>query len=152
MRKFIFIILLLFAVVSCKKDLVKKPDQLIEKGKMIDIMYDLSLLEVIRYHGRIPLDSFENSQAKFMLQKYKVDSLQFLKSNMYYAADYKNYKGMFDEVQKRLEKDKAAIDSLLKKEERKAEKEKKQIKKDSIEKSIKKVNNDSIKKRIQLKK
>lgn len=144
--------MILFVAVSCKKDLVSKPERLIEKEKMIDIMYDLSLLEVIKYQGRTPLDSLEISQTKFMLRKYKVDSLQFLKSNMYYAADYKNYKEMFDEVQVRLEKNKAAIDSLLKIEEKKAKKEKKQIKKDSTEKPIRKVNIDSIKKRVQLRK
>jgi hypothetical protein len=38
---------------------------------------------------------------------------------VYYAADYKNYKIMFDEVVKRIEKDKKKVSTLLKAEEKK---------------------------------
>jgi len=156
MRNFVLIVLVLFLSVSCKKELVKEPKKLIEKDKMIDIMYDLSLLEAIRYQNPVSLDSLETSPTKFVLQKYKVDSLQFAQSNMYYAADYSNYKEMFDEVGKRLEKNKRATDSLVKIEEKKAAKIKKnavkQVKKDSIKIPARKINIDSVKKRMQLRK
>ena len=156
MKNFVFIILVLFLSVSCKKELVKEPKQLVEKDKMIDIMYDLSLLEAIRYQNPVSLDSLETSPTKFVLQKYKVDSLQFAQSNMYYAADYSNYKEMFDEVGKRLEKNKRATDSLVKIEEKKAAKIKKnavkQVKKDSVKIPARKINIDSVKKRMQLRK
>ena len=156
MKNFVLIILVLFLSVSCKKELVKEPKQLVEKEKMIDIMYDLSLLEAIRYQNPASLDSIETSPTKFVLQKYKVDSLQFAQSNMYYAADYNNYKEMFDEVGKRLEKNKRAADSLVKIEEKKAAKIKKkavkQTEKDSVKIPARKINIDSIKKRMQLRK
>jgi len=156
MRNFVLIVLVLFLSVSCKKELVKEPKQLVEKDKMIDIMYDLSLLEAIRYQNPVSMDSIETSPTKFVLQKYKVDSLQFAQSNMYYAADYSNYKEMFDEVGKRLEKNKRATDSLVKIEEKKAAKIKKnavkQVKKDSIKIPARKINIDSVKKRMQLRK
>jgi len=156
MRNFVLIVLVLFLSVSCKKELVKEPKKLIEKDKMIDIMYDLSLLEAIRYQNPVSLDSLETSPTKFVLQKYKVDSLQFAQSNMYYAADYSNYKEMFDEVGKRLEKNKRATDSLVKIEEKKAAKIKKnavkQVKKDSMKIPARKINIDSVKKRMQLRK
>ena len=156
MRNFVLIVLVLFLSVSCKKELVKEPKKLIEKDKMIDIMYDLSLLEAIRYQNPVSLDSLETSPTKFVLQKYKVDSLQFAQSNMYYAADYSNYKEMFDEVGKRLEKNKRATDSLVKIEEKKAAKIKKnavkQVKKDSVKIPARKINIDSVKKRMQLRK
>ena len=156
MRNFVLIVLVLFLSVSCKKELVKEPKQLVEKDKMIDIMYDLSLLEAIRYQNPVSLDSLETSPTKFVLQKYKVDSLQFAQSNMYYAADYSNYKEMFDEVGKRLEKNKRVTDSLVKIEEKKAAKIKKnavkQVKKDSVKIPARKINIDSVKKRMQLRK
>ena len=154
MKNFVVIVLVLFLSVSCKDELVKEPKQLIEKDKMIDIIYDLSLLEAIRYQNPASVDSMEMIPAKFVLQKYKVDSLQFAQNNMYYAADYKNYKEMFDEVSKRLEKNKKTADSLAKIEEKKAAKEKKNtiknIKKDSIKPPVRKINIDSIKRRMQL--
>ncbi|WP_035653313.1 DUF4296 domain-containing protein [Flavobacterium sp. ASV13] len=141
MKNFVFIILVLFLSVSCKKELVKEPKGLIEKGKMVDIMYDLSLLEAIKYQNPLSLDSVESDPKKFIFKKYKVDSLQFAQSNIYYAADYETYKDMFDELGKRLAVQERATDSLLKIEEKKAAKA---AKKKAVEKpkdSIKSASN-----------
>lgn len=157
MKNCIVIILVLFLSVSCKKELVKQPAKLIEKEKMVDIMYDLSLLDAMRYQNPIPLDSVETDPVKFILRKFKVDSLQFAQSNMYYATDYEGYKEMFDEVSKRLAVNQRATDSILKIEEKKAAKEKKKKEKDSIKDIVKKplkqqATIDSIKQLIQLRK
>ena len=155
MKNFAFIILVLFLAVSCKKELVKQPKRLIEKGKMIDIMYDLSVLDAIKYNNPLSLDSLDASPKKFILQKYKVDSLQFAQSNMYYASDYESYKEMFDEIAKRLEKNQKKTDSLAKIEEKKAAKANKNKKVKPGESApkleeVKPVNIDSIKKSRQL--
>ena len=149
MKNFIVIILVIFLSISCKKDVVKQPAKLIEKDKMIDIMYDLSLLEAMRYQKPLSLDSIENDPTKFILKKYKVDSLQFAQNNMYYASDYENYKDMFDQVNKRISVNQRAADSLAKIDEKKATKEIKkkaqEVSKDSVKKVTPKVNIDSIK-------
>jgi hypothetical protein len=149
MKNFIVIILVIFLSISCKKDVVKQPAKLIEKDKMIDIMYDLSLLEAMRYQKPLSLDSIENDPTKFILKKYKVDSLQFAQNNMYYASDYENYKDMFDQVNKRISVNQRAADSLAKIDEKKAAKETKkkapEVSKDSVKKVAPKVNIDSIK-------
>ncbi|PWB25862.1 DUF4296 domain-containing protein [Flavobacterium sp. HTF] len=159
MKNFVLIILVLFLSVSCKKDLVKEPKRLIEKEKMIDIMYDLSILEAIKYQNPLSVDSIDTNQKKFVLQKYKVDSLQFAQSNIYYASDYDTYKDMFDEIAKRLEKNQKKADSLVKIEEKKAAKEKKKNKNKvsgpapkadgTVPPTVKKANVDSIRKTIQ---
>lgn len=143
--------MVLFLSISCKKDVIKQPAKLIEKDKMIDIMYDLSLLEAMRYQKPLSLDSIENDPTKFVLKKYKVDSLQFAQNNMYYASDYESYKDMFDEVNKRISVNQRAADSLVKideKKEAKANKNKlkevKEVSKDSVQKRIPKINVDSI--------
>jgi hypothetical protein len=151
MKNFVFIILVLFLSVSCKKDLVKEPKRLIEKGKMIDIMYDLSLLEAMKYQNPLSLDP-----KKFVFKKYKVDSLQFAQSNMYYASDYNTYKEMYDEIGKRLAVNERAVDSIVKIEDKKAAKaaaKKNKVKvnlKDSIKKPSKPINIDSIRRTRQL--
>lgn len=152
MKNFIVIVLVLFLSISCKKELVKEPAKLIEREKMVDIMYDLSLLEAMRYQKPLSLDSIDSDPTKFILQKYKVDSLQFAQNNMYYASDYESYKDMFDDVNKRLAKNQRAADSLAKIDEKKAAKENKnkpkelkEVSKDSVKKVIPKINIDSIK-------
>ncbi|MBE8727217.1 DUF4296 domain-containing protein [Flavobacterium hungaricum] len=122
MKNFIVLLLVLVLSVSCKKELVKQPAKLIERGKMVDIMYDLSLLDAIRYQKPLSLDSIDSSPTKFILKKYKVDSLQFAQNNIYYAADYETYKDMFDEVSDRLARNQRAVDSIVKLEEKKAAK------------------------------
>ncbi|CAD0003305.1 DUF4296 domain-containing protein [Flavobacterium chungangense] len=167
MKNFVFIILVLFLSVSCKKELVKEPAKLIAKEKMIDIIYDLSLLDAIKYQQPLSLDSVESNPKKFIFKKYKVDSLQFAQSNIYYAADYDNYKEMFDEINARLDKEKKVVEKKIKAEEKKAAKAKKiaeakkaaeakkkklkETPKDSVKKVIKKINVDSVKrkKRVQ---
>ncbi|MCV9932159.1 DUF4296 domain-containing protein [Flavobacterium sp. LS1R47] len=156
MKKIIIIISVLLLAVGCKKELVKKPERLVERDKMIDIMYDLSLLEAIKYQNPISLDSCDTNPTRFILKKYKVDSLQFVKSNMYYAANYNDYKIMFDEVGTRLEKNKKKIDSVIKIEEKKKkllEKKNKAVKKDSVKvkEELLKAKPDSIKRKSKLK-
>ena len=41
-------LLAILALLGCKEDLVKKPEHLIEKSKMMDIMYDLALIEAVK--------------------------------------------------------------------------------------------------------
>jgi hypothetical protein len=112
-----FLAILTFA--GCKDDLVKKPERLIEKSQMVNIMYDLSLLEAIKYQNPSVLDSNQISPKQFIYKKYKVDSLQLAQNNVFYASDYKTYKIMFDEVVNRLERDKKKLELQLKAEEKK---------------------------------
>ncbi len=100
-------------VVSCKDEVIKKPDRLIEKNVMVDIMYDLSILDAIKYQNPASLDTFKINPRTYIFSKYKIDSLQFAKNNVYYASDYEGYKVMFEEITKRLESTKKSADSLI---------------------------------------
>lgn len=152
MKNFVVIVLVLFLSVSCKKELVKQPAKLIAKDKMIDIMYDLSLLEAMKYQHPVSADSVETDPTKFIMKKYKVDSLQFSQSNQYYAADYEEYKNMFDEIGKRLAVKQRATDSIVKLEEKKAAKDQKakDLAKDKEAKKDRKAILDSIRKNVRL--
>ena len=112
-------LLAILALLGCKEDLVKKPDLLIEKSKMMDIMYDLALLEAIKYQNPAVLDSNQIRPKQFIYKKYKIDSLQLAQNNRYYAADYKNYKVMFESVVKRIESEKKRANAIIKLEEKK---------------------------------
>ena len=112
-------LLAILALLGCKEDLVKKPEHLIEKSKMMDIMYDLALLEAVKYQNPAVLDSNQIRPKQFIYKKYKIDSLQLAQNNIYYAADYKNYKIMFESVVKRIANEKKRIDLVIKLEEKK---------------------------------
>ncbi|WP_269685891.1 DUF4296 domain-containing protein [Flavobacterium lacustre] len=124
MKKIVVLVVLL-VFVSCKEEVVKKPNRLIEKDVMVNIMYDLSLLEAIKYQSPAILDSNKISPKQYIYKKYKVDSLQFAQSNVYYASDYEEYKNMFEQMTKRLDQKKLAVEALIKAEKKKKKETKK---------------------------
>lgn len=124
MKKIVVLVVLL-VFVSCKEEVVKKPNRLIEKDVMVNIMYDLSLLEAIKYQSPAILDSNKISPKQYIYKKYKVDSLQFAQSNVYYASDYEEYKNMFEQMTKRLDQKKLAVEALIKAEKKKKKEAKK---------------------------
>lgn len=143
MKKILPFLVVLAVFASCKKELAKKPERLIEKDKMVNIMYDLSLLGAMRSQNAVLLDSFKNNSNEYIYKKYKIDSVQFAQSNIYYAADFKEYKKMYEQVKLRLEKDKKLAEAAVKAEKKKTallEKKDKKLKEKKVNDSIKKVN------------
>lgn len=120
MKKIVFLFALLVLLISCNKDLVEKPDNLIDKKVMGDILYDISILEAVKYQN--PSSLYDNgiNPKTYIFKKYKIDSIQFVKSSAYYASDYREYKKMYDALNDRLKKEKTAIGLIVKKEEKKA--------------------------------
>lgn len=116
MKKIIFLFTVAVLLLSCNKDLVDKPDNLIDKKKMEDILYDMSLLEALKYQNSNILYENGINPKTYVFEKYKIDSLQFARSNAYYAANYREYKNMFDTLNTRLLKEKIAVDLIVKKE------------------------------------
>lgn len=112
------------AFVSCKEEVVPKPDRLIAPDVMVDIMYDLTILEAIKNQNPASLDTFKINSRAYIFKKYKIDSIQYAKSNIYYASDYNEYKSMFEQISKRLEAKTQSVDSLIK-----LQKKKKPVKK-----------------------
>ena len=113
MKKIILFVAVLTLFIRCKDEVVKKPERLIEKDVMVDVMYDLAVLDAIKYQNPASLDTFKINSTDFVYKKYKIDSLQFAKSNVYYASDYENYKLMFEQISKRLETNNKRADSLV---------------------------------------
>jgi hypothetical protein len=95
---------LLFAIlISCQKPAVPKPDNLIDEDVMVDIMFDISILEAMKSQKGDVLEANAINPNTYIFKKYKIDSLQFANSDKFYASDIKKYKGIFDKVNKMIE-------------------------------------------------
>ena len=95
---------LLFTIlISCQKSAIPKPDNLIDENEMVDIMYDISILEAMKSQKAVVLEANAINPNTYIFKKYKIDSLQFANSDKFYASDIKKYKGIFDKVNKRIE-------------------------------------------------
>lgn len=111
------IIYILFAVLlintGCGNSIVDKPDNLIDDDTMIEIFYDLAILDAAKN------SSYENGistfQANdFIFKKYEIDSVQFAKSNKYWASDVAKYKRMYKIVKEKLEEKKVDLETIKK--------------------------------------
>ncbi|WP_395050863.1 DUF4296 domain-containing protein [Flavobacterium sp.] len=141
-KKILPLLIVLSIFLSCKKEIIKTPNHLIEKEKMVNIMYDLSLLEAIKIQNPTSLDTFNINANDYIFKKYKIDSIQFAQSNIYYAADSEEYNKMFEKMKARLDKNKSLVETLIKNKKKKDDllkkkKEKLKIKREAD--SIKKV-------------
>ena len=55
---------------SCKDDAVKEPERLIDREVMENIIYDLSLLEAIKYNEPATTENYIVNPKEFILRKY----------------------------------------------------------------------------------
>jgi hypothetical protein len=155
MKKILPFLIVLSILASCKKEVVKTPKNLIEKEKMVNIMYDLSILEAIKIQNPSSLDTFKINSNLYIYKKYKIDSAQFAQNNIYYASDYKEYKKMYEQVKSRLDKNVTATEILIKDKKKKdllLEKAKKKLKIKKEADSIKKAKQKTVREADSIKK
>ena len=101
-KTIILVFICFFAIFGCKNNAVSEPKILIERATMIDIIYDLSVLEAMRSMNSAGTIVYPKANA-YIKKNYKIDSLTFAQNSKYYASDPKDYKKMYDEVKERLE-------------------------------------------------
>lgn len=130
MRTVSFLFVFLFLVIGCKDSAITKPDNLIDENVMVDIVYDLSLLEGVKTYNMTHYQGIKPNE--FIYKKYKIDSLQFAKSTQFYASNIDKYKKIYEEVGKRIEINKAHIDSLISKQNPNLALPKKEIQKEQM--------------------
>lgn len=83
-----------------------KPDNLITKNKMVDILYDMSLISVAKGVNRSILENNGIIPENYIFSKYEIDSLTFANSNEYYSYDLKEYQLIYDLVKIKLQTNK----------------------------------------------
>jgi len=130
MKKIVLLLSILIIISACTdKNAVPKPQKPIDKIVMENILYDLALLQALKSYSPEKLTENNINSKTYIYQKYKIDSLQFVENNKYFASNTEEYNAMFERVALRLQNQKTKLDTLLKKENQK---------KDSLTKTNKK--------------
>jgi hypothetical protein len=88
---------------SCQNGPIEKPDNLIDQDKMVDIMFDITVLEAMKSQTALVLETNKINPNTYIYKKYYIDSLQFANSDKYYASNVNKYKEIFDAVNKKIE-------------------------------------------------
>jgi len=119
MKNFFYILFVFILVLSCTgRTIFKKPDNLIQRDKMITIWTDLYLASGAKSVKKKTLEKNKN-YIPLVLEKHNIDSVQFSESNFYYTSRIDEYEKMFEEVRIRLKalKDiydpKTELDSII---------------------------------------
>jgi|TARA_B100001094_G_scaffold52952_1_gene48449 hypothetical protein len=105
-------IIILCLVFSCNNTLNqnnKPPENLISKEKMVDIIYDMTLINVAKGVNKSILENNGIIPEQYLFNKHSIDSILFAKSNEYYSYDLKTYQTIYDNVKIKLEKNKKII-------------------------------------------
>ena len=124
--KKVFLVMITLFFMSCNNLDMKKPSNLIPENQMVEILYDLVLMNSAKSVNKQLLEkNIQNPQA-YIYKKYNIDSLQFVESNAYYSFKSDVYKSIYEKLELKLTTQKTAHEALVK--------EKKRVK-DSIRKS-----------------
>lgn len=134
MRSLIPIFLVVFFIGCQEVKRPEKPENLIPKDKMVAILVESYTGNAARsINNRVLRDQVVTLDS-LIYTKFEIDSLQFAKSNAYYASQINEYIALLKEVEERLVNQKAEIDTIIIREAR--------FKKDSTDKAREKLKNE----------
>lgn len=119
MKKYIAgLLIVLLTVISCREEAVPKPDNLLSKEQIAAILYDITLINAVKGVNKKKLeDSFMHLDA-YLYKKHQTDSLQFMTSNNYYAANPMEYDEVYGIVQAKLLEQRKGVEEELKAEQK----------------------------------
>lgn len=106
-----YLMLFLF-VWGCQEE-QKPPKNVIPEDKMVDIMYEMALIQAIKSYDYSLLNKKNIEPTQYIFQRFGVDSLQFVESNKFYASQLERYEKMHDVVIERLSHQKKKTDSIV---------------------------------------
>ena len=111
------------------------PKDLISEKEMIDIIYDMSLISVSKGINKRILENNGMKPKKYILNKYGIDSLQFVLSNEYYSKDLEKYLSIYENVLKKLEINRQSVVDSIENYKKDRAKRSKQINQEAKEKN-----------------
>lgn len=128
----IYISLLLMSCYNVNKP--KKPENLIPKDRMVEIIIDMALFSSVKGLNKYELQQYGVMPVDYIYKKHHIDSLQFALSNEYYAYDIDEYESIYERVHDSLQALKEKY-KLLETEEMEAKRKEDSIRRSNLKKS-----------------
>jgi hypothetical protein len=117
MKRLIYILICVFFSCNSAVEKPKKTENIISEEKMVDIMYDVFLLNSAKGVNKKLLELNGVFPEQYVFEKYKIDSTQFANSNNYYAYDTKTYESILNRIKEKIDLKKKEFEALEKVEE-----------------------------------
>ncbi len=106
----------------------ERPENLISKEKMVDILTDVYITNAARNINNKLIKKTGVKLDSLVYSKFEIDSLQFVESNAFYCSDLETYRSLLSQVQDRMlemQTEKDSIYAIAKKKDSIAKKAKK---------------------------
>ncbi|MBT8289038.1 MAG: DUF4296 domain-containing protein [Flavobacteriaceae bacterium] len=116
MKKILIYMVLALVVVGCKNNKIDrppKPDNLLSEEKMVEVIYDMTIMSAAKGLNRRIIENRGVNPESFVYDKHSIDSVQFALSNQYYAYDIDLYEDIYMRVKTKLEADKVKFKAEL---------------------------------------
>ena len=102
--------LVVLMLLACNEKTIQKPENLISKDQMAEILYDLAVINAAKKTNPWRLSNRDIEIMPFIYEKYNIDSVQFVQSDIYYASIPTEYENIYKVVEARLEREKAVYE------------------------------------------
>lgn len=99
---------------------------------MVEVLTEISLLHGARSYNKTLMEEKGINPYPYLMDKFGIDSVQLVRSNNYYAENYKQYHRIYEKVKTRLESLLEEYDSIRILEEQKQDSIKRKVKSDTL--------------------
>ena len=111
--KQLIIFCLCLILVSCHDiERPEKPNDLLSKDKMVEVIIDMTLLTSAKGSNKFELQENGIIPKEYIFEKHGVDSIRFAKSNEYYSYDVEVYESIYQRVHDSLQELKAKFTKM----------------------------------------
>lgn len=116
LRKHIALIVMVALVLcSCGKEIKpEKPKNLIPEKEFTEMLFDMFVINSAKGVNKKVMEENGLKPEAYVFEKYQIDSLQFAKSNEYYAYDSKKYAAILNKVKLNVENQKKVFEQQVK--------------------------------------
>ena len=111
--RIILTLIILVIVQSCKDFNNKKPENLISEDKMVEILFDLEIINAARGDNKKIIEEKISNVNNYLQNKYKIGIDQFENSISYYSSDILKYSSIIQEVEQKLDSTKNLIQKKI---------------------------------------
>ncbi|AXG73460.1 DUF4296 domain-containing protein [Flavobacterium arcticum] len=133
------LILLAFLVLGCNDNAPKEPEKLLSEEEMVNVLYDITMLQSIRSFKPQVLRENHVDVAEYVYNKYDIDSTIFAQNHTYYASQLDVYERIHNKVS-----------DSVKKQQEPFKEEEVETKKDTIKKGKNKILDSIASKRLKM--
>ncbi len=106
----LFLISLLMS--SCAQDFIRKPDPFLKQETMVDIYYELAVLNSLRTITPAEVQSSGIQSMPYIYEKFGIDSTVLMQNTEYYISRPDAYSAIYDSVLARVRREAARVDTL----------------------------------------